>query len=97
MNKQQSGYIKTWRLLEPGSLSNEDIEYIANCNLKIRQEQPARQIIDAGGKQYAYTGYKGVTDIITFDEEQEALFQLRFAGRFSLLNIVQVNTAWFNV
>jgi hypothetical protein len=97
MINDNTTFIKTWRLLGNDPLTEEDLDYISNCKLHIRTENMPQRI-EANGHTFQFKG-NGAVDVTTFNDEQEALFQLRFAGRFSLLNIVKVNSSWhsFNV
>lgn len=92
MNSQQPYWAKTWRLKSGDRLSDADAQYLIDCKLHVNTKRDVRSI-QAGNSSYEYVQAFEV-DVTTINNKEESAFLLRFAGRFVLLNICQINTAY---
>jgi hypothetical protein len=93
MIKQQSGYVKTWRMISNDTLTRDEIDYLIEIGVNARIPNTPINV-NTYGKTYQYAGPHQSIDVITISDEQESMFLLRFAGRFALLHVTQINTAW---
>ncbi len=78
--------VQIWALNRDVIISQDDIDYCKNNNIKIDPAVSEHQRIETGcGKVYHFQTSAGFVKLTTFDEKGECMLQLRYADQVNLL------------
>ena len=84
--------IRVWAIKPEVLLDRADIEYCKNNGIRLDTTTSKYQNFESHGRVYHYPTEVGFVKLTTFDDQSEAMLQLRYSDKVELLSSIMTDT-----
>jgi len=84
--------MRVWALHRDVILDRHDLEYCKNNGIQLDTTTSKYQHIETHGRVYQYPTSVGYVKLTTFDDQSEAMLQLRYSDKVELLSRIMTDT-----